>query len=229
MQHLLSNTSLAHNSDICCIPHHSWCACSLLVSKHSHRRGQACNKGYPIYLLEILEWAYILGVAPLLVTVTTRIIRITTCLVANPQKPSFPPATGRGPHPTWANWNSMKHQAQHLSNKTFLKDKSSGLVPWIRHHRPRSLGSTAPSLKVTPPQVGSNKLPLYLGFIWEPWMNPWKKQGHTPKSWLKSMKKQWTATWKHPLKQRNIHQNRWKNIQNRPSSKARNPRHWHVL
>lgn len=62
MQHLLSNTSLARNSDICCIPHHSWCACSLLVSKHSHRRGQACNKGHPIYLLEILEWAYILGV-----------------------------------------------------------------------------------------------------------------------------------------------------------------------
>ena len=88
--------------------------------------------------------------------------------------------------------------------------KSSGLVPWIRH-RPRSLGSTAPSLKVTPPQVGSNKLPLYLGFIWEPWMNRMEKTGgkktHTPNIMAKiheetvdSNMKTSIKTEKHPLK-----------------------------
>lgn len=56
-------------------------------------------------------------------------------------------------------------------------DPSLGADFCHRHMRPRSLGSTAPSLKVTPPQVGSNKLPLYLGFIWEPWMNPMEKTG----------------------------------------------------
>ena len=41
---------------------------------------------------------YRLGVAPLTVTVTTRII---TCLLGDPYKPSFPTVAGRGPYPNY--------------------------------------------------------------------------------------------------------------------------------
>ena len=104
--------------------------------------------------------------------------------------------------------------------------KSSALVPWIRHweltsaivESPCSLGSTAPSLKVTPPQVGSNKLPLYLGesrsspsHLREPWMNPYGKtrgrKKHPPKIKAKiheetvdNNMKTSIKTEKHPLK-----------------------------
>ena len=41
--HLLSDTSLVDNTDICCTPHHSWCACSRLESKRSHSRDLASS------------------------------------------------------------------------------------------------------------------------------------------------------------------------------------------
>ena len=53
--------------------------------------------GYDLFI-DGVYWGYNLGVAPLTVTVTTRII---TFLVGNPYKPSFPTVTGRGPHPSY--------------------------------------------------------------------------------------------------------------------------------
>ena len=108
--HLLSDTSLVDNTDICCTPHHSWCACSRLESKRSHSRDLASS---------------------------------------------------------W--WRSIKEsRSQGWVQDGFFRihrGQSASCLSWISDDLCCALGSTAPSLKVTPPQVGSSKLPLYLGLL----------------------------------------------------------------